>query len=71
MIGQSVAYVNGKAVYLDAPALIESNRTYLPLRFVAENLDATVLWDAKEKQVIIVPKEETTVIAEEAEGKTV
>ena len=29
----------------DSPAFIESSRTYLPVRFVAENLSATVLWD--------------------------
>ena len=65
VINSSTAYVNSKAVQLDAPAFIESNRTYLPLRFVAENLNATVLWDAKARQVIIVPKAETATIAEE------
>ena len=50
-----IAKVNGKDVKLDAPAFIENSRTYLPLRFVAENLKATVLWDAKERQAIIVP----------------
>ena len=68
VIDSSVAHVNGKPILLDAPAFIESDRTYLPLRFVAENLDATVLWDAKARQVIIVPKAETVAIA--AEDKT-
>ena len=44
-IGAKVAYVNGKEVALDAPAFIESSRTYMPVRFVAENLGATVGWD--------------------------
>ena len=45
-VGASEALVNGKAVPLDSPAFIESNRTYMPVRFVAETLGATVAWDA-------------------------
>ena len=44
-IGASTATVNGEAVTLDAPAFIENSRTYMPVRFVAENLGATVAWD--------------------------
>ena len=44
-IGAKVAYVNGAEVALDAPAFIENGRTYMPVRFVAENLGATVGWD--------------------------
>lgn len=46
-IGAAEAYVNGEAVTLDAPAFIENSRTYLPVRFVAENLGATVEWDGE------------------------
>ena len=63
-IDSKIAKVNGEDVVLDTPAFIENNRTYLPLRFVAENLNATVLWDAKERQVIIVPE----VVATEADS---
>lgn len=45
VIGKTSATVNGEAVALDAPAFIENNRTYMPVRFVAENLGATVEWD--------------------------
>ncbi len=55
VIGQPYALVNGTPVLLDAPAFIENSRTYLPIRFVAENLGATVIWDNDTKQVIIVP----------------
>lgn len=41
-IGKDTALVNGKKVKLDADALIYNNRTLVPLRFVAEALDATV-----------------------------
>ena len=44
-IGAKEAIVNGKAVALVAPAFIENGRTYLPVRFVAETLGATVGWD--------------------------
>ncbi|MBR5011719.1 MAG: hypothetical protein IKY12_04100, partial [Clostridia bacterium] len=45
-IGAKEAVVNGVTVALDAPAFIEGGRTYLPVRFVAENLGATVAWDS-------------------------
>ncbi len=45
-VGASEALVNGKAVPLDSPAFIENSRTYMPVRFVAETLGATVEWDA-------------------------
>ena len=44
-VGASLATVNGKSVSLDAPAFIENGRTYMPVRFVAEALGATVSWD--------------------------
>ena len=53
-IGQPFATVNGTPVQLDAPAFIANGRTYLPVRFVAENLGATVSWDAEPKAVTIV-----------------
>ena len=44
-VGAATATVNGQAVTLDSPAFIESDRTYMPVRFVAENLGGTVAWD--------------------------
>ena len=44
-IGATTAKINGVAVTLDSPAFIENSRTYLPVRFVAENLGAEVAWD--------------------------
>ena len=46
-IGADTAVVNGATVKLDAPAFIENSRTYMPVRFVAENLGATVAWDGE------------------------
>lgn len=44
-VGAAEAIVNGQAVTLDSPAFIESDRTYMPVRFVAETLGAAVTWD--------------------------
>ena len=52
-IGADTAYVNGAAVKLDAAAFVENGRTYLPLRFVSENLGAQVAWNETEKTVTI------------------
>ncbi len=45
-IGKSRAKINNVFYPIDAPAFIENGRTYLPVRFIAESLGATVLWDA-------------------------
>ncbi len=46
-VGKAEATVNGEVVKLDSPAYIDSsnNRTYMPVRFVAESLGASVAWD--------------------------
>lgn len=44
-IGRSTAYINDEPVELDAPAVIRDDRTYVPLRFVSENMGAKVDWD--------------------------
>ncbi len=38
---------------LDYLAFIENRRTYLPLRFVSENLGATVTWDENTQTITI------------------
>lgn len=40
------AVVNGKNVTMDAAAVIKADRFYVPVRFVAENLNTEVSWDA-------------------------
>ena len=52
-IGSEKAYVNGEEVILDSPAFIENDRTYTPVRFIAETLGVTVDWDEAAQQVII------------------
>jgi len=52
-IDSSTAWVNGEKVSLGTPARIKNNRTYIPVRFVAENMGAKVGWNEAEKTVII------------------
>ena len=52
-VGEEKATVNGKEIALDSPSFIENDRTYLPLRFVSENLGATVDWNEAEQKVTV------------------
>lgn len=52
-IGKAEAYINGQAVALDSPAVIQNSRTYMPVRFIAESLGANVKWNDATKQVVI------------------
>jgi len=56
-IDSEVAFVNGTPVELDAAAFISNDRTYLPVRFVAESLKAEVYWDKDTSEVSIYPAE--------------
>ncbi len=53
IIDSDIAYVNGKAVTLDSKAFIENDRTYTPVRFVAESLGAKVEWNNTNRKVTI------------------
>ncbi len=53
VVGDATATVNGEVKELDAPSFIDTGRTYMPVRFVAENLGATVTWDGETSSVII------------------
>lgn len=44
-LGSKVAVVDGKNVTMDTAAKAVKGRTYVPLRFVSENLGETVNWD--------------------------
>ncbi len=48
-IGESQATVNGVKVALDAPAIIVSGRTLVPLRFISETAGAVVTYEASER----------------------
>ncbi len=44
-LGSDTAAVNGESVSIDAPAKLHNERTFVPLRFLAEYSGAEVLWD--------------------------
>lgn len=52
-INSDTAYVNNEKITLDSPAFIENDRTYTPVRFIAEQLGARVEWNESEQKVII------------------
>jgi len=52
-IGKNTANVNGKSVALQNPPIIVSSSTYVPLRFVSEQLGSKVEWDQNSKTVTI------------------
>ncbi len=53
--GRDTAYLNDVPIKLDVPPLIYSknNRTYIPVRFVAQSLGKIVNWDDTTKSVFI------------------
>ena len=52
-IGQNTMYVNDREVVIDAPAQVNYDRTYVPLRAISEALNATIEWDGTNKVVYI------------------
>lgn len=52
-IGSVNAVVNGNLVKLEVPATIINDRTYVPVRFVAESTGAIVSWNEKTRTVSI------------------
>ena len=54
VIGKKTARVNGKDVAMDVPAaILPGNRTYIPVRFVAESLGFGVDWDDSSRTVLL------------------
>ncbi|MBC7195336.1 MAG: copper amine oxidase N-terminal domain-containing protein [Caldisericia bacterium] len=56
-IGNKIITVNGILQEIDVPPQIIEGRTYLPIRWIAEPLGATVGWDSNEKKVTISLKD--------------
>lgn len=52
-IASRTAMVGGQAINLDVAPYIYQNRTYIPLRFLAEQLSARVSWNATAREVNI------------------
>ena len=77
-IGQPLAYLNGEMLTFDSYGIIKEDRTFVPLRFIAEMLSCDVDWDESSKNVVIksssanekFPKPEITVHYPESENDT-
>lgn len=62
-IGSKTALVNGKEVQMDVTAAVKNGRTYVPIRFVSENLGATVVWDDATSTVFITTTTQVTTVS--------
>jgi uncharacterized protein YkwD len=51
--GENLVFVNGSSRVLDNGALIVSNRTMVPVRFVSEVLGAEVKWNSEQRTVTV------------------
>lgn len=52
-INEKFAYIDGKKTNLPAKVMLVNSRTYVPVRFISEHLDAYVSWDAPYYTVVI------------------
>ena len=52
-IDSTTAYIDKKKAELPVAATIKNNRTHIPLRFVSENMGASVSWNEEERIVDI------------------
>ena len=53
VIDSDKAAVNGEAFALDVPARLTSDRTFIPLRFVSENMGAKVVWNEADRSITV------------------
>jgi len=54
-IGSNIAYVNGAEIQLEEAVFVLNNRTYVPVRFIAETLGMRVDWHQAIRSVAISP----------------
>ena len=66
-IGKKQARINGIDYSLDVPPEITKGRTFVPIRFIAENFGSNVLWDSKIKEVSIIKEKEYKKIDENSD----
>lgn len=52
-VGKQEAAVNGTSLKLPSPIQVVKGRTMVPLRFVAQTMGAKVVWDSKNREVLL------------------
>ncbi len=57
-INSKTISVNGEEKTIDQPAVISQDRTFVPVRFVAESLNMTVSYNDKTREISIVSKKQ-------------
>ncbi|MCX7920964.1 MAG: copper amine oxidase N-terminal domain-containing protein [Clostridia bacterium] len=57
-IGSKTAYVNDKAVTIDAAPMIYKGKTYIPASFVAQSLNKKVVWHSNSSTIYIRDEKE-------------
>ncbi|MBP3361524.1 MAG: chitobiase/beta-hexosaminidase C-terminal domain-containing protein [Clostridia bacterium] len=67
-VNSNTMYVNGESVNLDAPPVIEKDRTFIPLRVLAEALGKNVFWDSRG---LIVISSDGSVLDSEKDSKII
>jgi hypothetical protein len=55
-IDNKQAMIDGKPQTLDVPAMIIDDKTFVPVRFIADSVGAQVVWDGQNKVVMITTK---------------
>jgi hypothetical protein len=55
-VGSKTAFVNQQLVNLDVPPEIKNGKTFIPLRFIAENFGAEVVYKTEDKSITITRK---------------
>ena len=71
-IGKKYAILNRKSVPMDVAPIIVNDRTYVPIRFVTENMGYRVSWDGESRSVYIdssKPKYESEILSIEDTDK--
>ena len=66
-IGSSEYTADGVTKSFESAPYIKGGRTYLPIRFVSENLGASVAWDAKTSTATIRSEEATVVVSDKSD----
>lgn len=54
-VGKLDAQVDGKPFTLEVAPKIQGNRTFVPVRFISEQLGANVFWDGEKRHIRVTP----------------